>query len=245
MPVLSATTPRERDIADFLVSDMIGVAATWIEDRVFAALGLQQSDISFEPCESIEYGGVIFLLPFLLANGLLSYKKYYSERHEAYSPSFFRHLWKSSRIAVITYRKNVKDKWDEEDYSAYDVDAEVVTTMYLCEKEVELNGVKMREVRKLTDTGHQTSVITTNYKKPTALIALYMFSRWVQENFFSYMRQEYDIDRIIQYGIDELDQTIMVVNREYSNISHRVKKLRERKTRRQAKLYVPETENIE
>lgn len=418
-----ATTPRERDIADFLASDMIGVAATRVEDRVFAALGLAQSDISFNSCESVEYGGVLFLLPFLLANGLLSYKKYYSERQsgyydfdsviltvafmylcrvksveqlkhhspgemgkllgldripearclrgiikelsvqerasqwnaylseewinqedasiyyidghvqvyhghlanlgkkhvsrqklclpgmvefwvnnadglpyfyvtgqineklqemittqlaprlleltdgkvsdqeldtdellprftlvfdrEAYSPSFFRHLWEEFRIAVITYRKNVKDKWDEEDFAAYDVETEMETTMHLCEKEVELNGVKMREVRKLTESGHQTSVITTNYKIPTALIALYMFSRWAQENFFRYMRQEYDIDRIVQYGVDELDQSIMVVNQEYSILTQSLKKLRERKARRQANLYVLETENIE
>jgi len=422
LPAIHASTPRERDITDFLVSDMIGVAATRVEGRVFSALGLQRSYISFDPCESVEYGGVLLLLPFLLANGLLSYKKYYSERHsgyydfdsvilalafmylcriksmeqlkhfspgemgkllgldripearclrgmikelsvqertsewgaylsedwinqddtsiyyidghiqvyhghlanlgkkhvsrqklclpgmiefwvnnadglpyfyvtgevneklqevittqlaprlleltdgrvsgqelaadellprftlvfdrEAYSPSFFRQLWECFRIAVITYRKNVKDKWDEEDFSAYDVDTEVETTMYLCEKEVELNGVKMREVRKLTESGHQTSVITTNYKIPAVLIALYMFSRWAQENFFRYMRQEYDIDRIVQYGVDELDKSIMVVNREYSNLSHKIKKVREKKSRRQAKLYALETENI-
>ena len=69
---------------------------------------------------------------------------------EAYSPSFFRYLWEQFRIAVITYRKNVKDKWPEEDFTAYQVDTEVETTMYLCEKEVDLNGTKMREVRKLT-----------------------------------------------------------------------------------------------
>ena len=74
-------------------------------------------------------------------------------------------------------QKNVKDEWDEEDFSAYDIDTEAGTTMDLCEKQVELNGVELREVRRLTDTGHQTSVITTNYKMPTALIALYMFSR--------------------------------------------------------------------
>ena len=59
------------------------------------------------------------------------------------------------------------------------------------------------------------------------------------------MRQEYDIDRIIQYGVDELDKTIMVVNREYSNLSYKLKKLRERKARRQAKLYALVEENIE
>jgi len=63
---------------------MIGVAATRIEDRVFAALGLQNAEIFFDSCESVEYGGVLFLLPFLLANGLLSYKKYYSGRHSGY-----------------------------------------------------------------------------------------------------------------------------------------------------------------
>ena len=399
--MLPATTPRERDIADFLVSDMIGVAATRIEDRVFASLGLQNAEISFDSCESVEYGGVLFLLPFLLANGLLSYKKYYSGRHsgyydfdsvilalafmylcriksveqlkhfspgemgkllgldripearclrgiikelsgqerasewnaylsedwinqedtsiyyidghvqvyhghlanlgkkhisrqklclpgmvefwvnnadglpyfyvtgqvneklqemittqlvprlleltdgrvsqeyldqdeslprftlvfdrEAYSPTFFKHLWNCFRIAVITYRKNVQDQWDEKDFSLYDIDTGVETTMELCEKQAELNGVELREVRRLTDTGHQTSVITTNYKMPTSQIALYMFSRWAQENFFRYMRQEYDIDRIIQYGVDDLDKAFMVVNREYSNYSYKLK----------------------
>jgi hypothetical protein len=93
---------------------------------------------------------------------------------EAYSPTFFKHLWESFRIAVITYRKNVKDKWDEEDFSEYKVETDVETEMELCEKQVELRGVALREVRRLTDTGHQTSVITTNYKLPTALIALYL-----------------------------------------------------------------------
>jgi len=79
-----ATTPRERDIADFLASDMIGVAATRVEDRLYAAAGLGRPEVFFESCESIEYGGVLLLLPFLLANGLLSYKKYYSERLSGY-----------------------------------------------------------------------------------------------------------------------------------------------------------------
>lgn len=401
---------------------MIGVGATRIEDRVFAALGIRKAKIFFEPCESVEYGGVLLLLPFLIANGLLSYKNYYSERlsgyydfdnvmlslafmylcriksieqlkhfspgelgkllgldripearcmrgiikeitvqerasqwnaylseqwinqedtciyyidghvkvyhghlanlgkkhvsrqklclpgmvefwvnnadglpyfyvtgqvneklqemlttelvprlleltdgrvsqedldadhrlprftlvfdREAYSPVFFKHLWENFRIAVITYRKNIKDQWEEEEFNVHDIHTDVKSTMVLCEKQVELNGVELREVRRLTDTGHQTSVITTNYKMSTALIALYMFSRWAQENFFRYMRQEYDIDRIIQYGVNELDKSIMVVNREYSNLTYRLKKLRERIARRQAKLYVLLEKNI-
>ena len=63
---------------------MIGVGATRIESRALAATGKGRADIFFEACESLEYGGVMFLLPFLLANGLLSYNQYYSERHSGY-----------------------------------------------------------------------------------------------------------------------------------------------------------------
>lgn len=63
---------------------MIGVAATRVEDRLNAAVGLGRAEVIFEPCESVEHGGVLLMLPFLLANGLLSYKKYYSERLSGY-----------------------------------------------------------------------------------------------------------------------------------------------------------------
>lgn len=144
---------------------------------------------------------------------------------EAYSPVFFDKIWKQYHIAVITYRKNVKDRWDEADFASYRIETELgEVEMSLNEKEVELNGVATREIRKRNDSGHQTSVITTNYQLSTEKIALYMFARWSQENFFRYMRQEYDLDRIIQYGVSELDKNIKVVNREYSNLTYRLKK---------------------
>jgi len=164
---------------------------------------------------------------------------------EAYSPKLFGELWDTQQIAVITYRKNVKNLWDEAEFTDHKVETEMGSTiMYLQEKEVELDGVKMREVRKLNDGGHQTSVLTTNRKLSIVMIALYMFSRWAQENFFRYMRQEYDIDRIVQYGVDKLDNNIKVVNREYSNLTYRLKKIREKIARRKAKLFTLEEENI-
>ena len=44
---------------------------------------------------------------------------------EAYSPAFFVELWDTYRIAVITYRKNVKDRWDETLFTDY----QVITTL--------------------------------------------------------------------------------------------------------------------
>jgi hypothetical protein len=163
---------------------------------------------------------------------------------EASSPQFFNRLWKKFRVAIITYKKNVKDKWNEQEFKPFQIETEVETTMYLCEKEIEMDGVKMREIRKLNESGHQTSIVTTNYKLPTLLIALYMFARWTQENFFKYMRQEYDIDRIIQYGVDQIDPNTKVVNREYSNLTQALKKIREKKARKQARLFILKEENI-
>lgn len=104
----------------------------------------------------------------------------------------------------------------------------------------------MREVRKLSDDGHQTSIITTNKILSLVLIAINMFARWTQENFFRYMRQEYDLDRITQYGVDKLDANIKVVNREYSNLTQQLKKTREKIARRKAVMYqlIEENSNI-
>jgi hypothetical protein len=49
---------------------------------------------------------------------------------EGYSPSFFKRIWDKHCIAVLTYRKNVKDNWEE-------------TTMKLHEEEVTLDGYTM------------------------------------------------------------------------------------------------------
>jgi hypothetical protein len=39
------------------------------------------------------------------------------------------------------------------------------------------NGLWVREVRKLTQTGHQTSIISTNYRVDVKQLAVNMFAR--------------------------------------------------------------------
>lgn len=137
---------------------------------------------------------------------------------EAYSPVFFQKLWDEYRIAVITYRKNVKDEWDKTYFSQHTVDIDNIDTkMELAEKRVCLNNVPMREIRRLSGE-HQTSVITTNKKLSILMVALYMFSRWTQENFFKYLRQDYDFDKIVQYAVEQIDKEFKVNNPEYNNI---------------------------
>jgi hypothetical protein len=159
---------------------------------------------------------------------------------EAYSPQFFTHLWDKYRIAVITYRKNVKDQWNESLFEEYTVPTTMGNEpMKLAEQEFCAADGKypMRELRKLGKDGHQTSIVTTNKILTIIMIASHMFARWVQENFFRYMRQEYDLDKILQYTVDELNGNTMVVNVEYNNITYKIKKEREKLARRRAKLY--------
>jgi hypothetical protein len=157
---------------------------------------------------------------------------------EAYSPALFKKLWDDHHIAVLTYRKNVKDDREEAEFEEVNVDVRPgETKMKLHEKEVTLDDYSMREVRRLTSTGHQTSIITNNRILTIALIAGYMFGSRVQENFFRYLRQDYAFDKIIQYTVDEIDKNIMVVNREYSNISYDIKRCRGKLYRLKANLY--------
>ena len=112
---------------------------------------------------------------------------------EAYEPAFFKRLYQKYRIAVLTYRKNVKDMWDEKDFKPTVVKVlDQTIAMRLCERETVLGGVSMREIRRLTDGGHQTAIITTNRVISAEVAAGRMFGRWSQENFFRYMIMDYD-----------------------------------------------------
>jgi hypothetical protein len=164
---------------------------------------------------------------------------------EAYSPVMFKQLWDDYRVAVITYRKNVKDLWSDDDFKQYKIIIEENTTqMILAEKYMTINGVALREIRRKTLTGHQTSIVTTNQKLSVKTIAIYMFARWSQENFFRCLRQDYDMDRMAQYAIEQLDGDFEVVNPEYNRTDYKLKKVREKINRRLAKLYLLENESV-
>jgi len=164
---------------------------------------------------------------------------------EAYSPKFFDQLWKEYRVAILTYRKNVKDKWDKTDFVEHKINLDAnEVKMELAEKKIKLNNVELREVRKKNSDSHQTSIITTNKKITTHTIAIKMFSRWTQENFFKYLRQEYDLDKIVHYAVNEIDDNFEVVNPIYSKLSYQLKKAGEKISRRKAKLYELIHENV-
>lgn len=157
---------------------------------------------------------------------------------EAYEPAFFARLWEKYRIATLTYRKNVKDIWKEDSFKSIGVTVMgQQINMDLCEKETQLGGHVLREVRRLGSNGHQTAIITNNPKLKAAEVAGRMFARWSQENFFRYLIQDYDFDKMVSFGVETIDMQKIVVNPQYRKLTHRLKKLREKKQRVEAKFY--------
>ena len=131
---------------------------------------------------------------------------------EGYSPSFFRRMWEEHRIACVTYHKFPKQDWPTSEFSevtAATPNGEVVT-MKLAERGSLVgarDGMWMREVRKLTSGGHQTSLISTAFDRQGSQDALALFSRWCQENFFRYMMEHFAIDALSEYRTEEIPET--------------------------------------
>ena len=60
--------------------------------------------------------------------------------------------------------------------------------------------LRLRQVTRRMDNGHQTPILTSRRDLPAAQVAYRMFDRWRQENFFKYLREEYALDALVEYA---------------------------------------------
>lgn len=82
----------------------------------------------------------------------------------------------------------------------------------------------IREIRRLTDNGHQTSILTTNFSLSILMVGIFMFARWCQENFFKYMVHNLGLDFIISYFTKSLPDTTMVINPAYRTLDKKIRR---------------------
>jgi hypothetical protein len=146
---------------------------------------------------------------------------------EGWSPERFA-KWKDAGFDVLTYRKGQSSQWQERFFHtvAGTVGGEKVEYR-LAERIVTLaNGLRVREIRRLTDDGHQTAIITTSEKLPLLAVAHRMFSRWQQENFFRYMRHEFALDHLCTYEVEPADPKREVAHPERAALTKRLTKAR-------------------
>jgi transposase-like protein len=153
-----------------------------------------------------------------------------------YSPKLFQQLW-VQRICCYTYRKYQAADWPEDEFVEQQVtlrNGEVVNWKLAERGSYIAKTLWVREIRKLTESGHQTSIITTDYLSDTVRIAVAMFSRWSQENFFKYMNQHFGFDRLIEYETEDIDATTTVVNPDYRTVDNQIRRLNSNLSRKKA-----------
>jgi len=144
---------------------------------------------------------------------------------EGYSPDLFEQM-RQKRIAVLTYHKFPKQDWSSVEFTSHSVQLSggETVTMKLAERGTQLsNKLWVREIRKLTDSGHQTPILTTNFQAPMTALAVSLFARWSQENFFRYMREHYSLDRLVEYGTEPVPDAISVVNPQWRKLDSQIR----------------------
>ncbi len=159
---------------------------------------------------------------------------------EGYSPEFFKEMWNKHRIACISYHKHPGPDWPKEwfcEQTATLANGEDVS-MQLAERGSLIGSGKaavwVREVRKLTEKGHQTSIIATEFEAKHDRLAVSLFARWCQENFFKYMMEHFAIDLLAEYGTTALSDTTRVVNPVWRQLENRKRSNQSKLTHKRA-----------
>jgi transposase len=133
-----------------------------------------------------------------------------------WSPQLFAAMIKDG-FDVLTYRKGRCRRINERRFIRRRAKLDGHWVDYLLHDEPVrfLKGrLRLRQVTRLCDGGHQTNVITSRWDLRDIELAYRMFERWRQENFFKYMREEFLLDALVDYQIEPEDPTRTIPNPE-------------------------------
>ncbi len=170
-----------------------------------------------------------------------------------YSPKLFARLIQSG-FDIITYRKGKsRDRpLREFEEQTLEVDGRCYT-YELCDRgKVRVGRLRnkrkkesrtlgrqflwMREVRVLRRDGRQTPILTNLADLPGAAVAYRAFDRWRQENFFKYASEEFALDALVEYAVQDVSSEADRPNPERKRVQKELKKARGEVSRLQAEL---------
>lgn len=119
-----------------------------------------------------------------------------------YSPKLFAQII-AAGFDVLTYRKGGYPRIPRSRFRACRTRVDGRTLTYvLADQEVRLlkGRLRLRQVTRRMDNGHQTPILTSRRDLAAAQVAYRMFDRWRQENFLKYLSQEYALDALVEYA---------------------------------------------
>src|SRR6266853_3442510 len=131
-----------------------------------------------------------------------------------WSPEVFQDLL-AMGFDILTYRKGRIRHIAEKRFTLHKAKLDGRPVEYLLNDQPVrfLKGkLRLRQVTRLTETGHQTPIVTSRWELRAIVVAHRMFERWRQENFFKYLREEYLIDALADYQVEPDDPTRSIPN---------------------------------
>ena len=153
---------------------------------------------------------------------------------EGWSPKLFRELAREG-VACVTWRKGKRgEDWPQNAFRELPVPVrgpggERLRPVRLAKAPVDLlKDFQAREIRRLLDDGRQAAWVTTHPSLDTARVAGAMLSRWSQENYFKYMRHEFDLDALPEHALVPVEDDAEIVHPERRAIDKQVRRLRGR-----------------
>ena len=149
----------------------------------------------------------------------------------------------------ITYRKGAYDPLDEKCFRKVTIQRDGHTVQYDLAEDVfaEEGWPSLRLIAAKKKNGHQTHIIasgratwealekTAEPDLPAEEIAWWMFGRWCQENWFKYMKEEFLLDVLVDYGTEPDDPQREVVNPERRKLDRQLRVARARLNREEGK----------
>ena len=127
---------------------------------------------------------------------------------------------------ILTYRKGKSEMIDAKWFKKREavIDGRRVEYTLHDQHVTFLDGkLELRQVTRLNSDDHQTQIITSRFDLAAVEVAFRMFERWRQENYFRYMREEFDLDALADYQIQPDDPTRTVPNPERRDIAKQIK----------------------
>jgi hypothetical protein len=131
-----------------------------------------------------------------------------------FSPKLFQQIL-ACGFDLLTYRKGRSPKIPRKRFQTCRTTlGGRVSTYTLADQQVSLlkGKLRLRQVTRRMDNGHQTPILTSRRDLPAAQVAYRMFDRWRQENFFKYLREEYALDALAEHATTPDDANRQVPN---------------------------------
>ena len=175
-----------------------------------------------------------------------------------FSPKLFARLDKQG-FDVMTYRKGKTKSWPVSEFQEAEFVADGRCYHYqLAErKRVKVGRLRaprkrkatrsegnpqflwMREVRVLRADGRQTAILTSSQGLSKGEVPYRQFRRWRQENYFKYMDAEYELDALVEYGVEDVSEEADRPNPSRRPLERALGKARAEVQRLQAELGAP------